>query len=233
MSSPLSLEEVKAKATSFPAGKRIRVKWAKKSHLAEIFTWCGIVRDVKDGYVTVVYDDVPGETFALPHHRDELVYFVVEAEDAPTYGDYTKAVFRGASNALNINHWKPETWKEYLGGSIHDRVVLVNELSAFYGLKARSNLGTNAGTREYEKAALYDVLIAWISFAQSVEEWRKAVPIILPVIHRLCALKRGSGEGITDQERTKEMDAVYEALLKSDNQDHLSAVMGRPILAKK
>jgi hypothetical protein len=200
-------------------------------------TWHGVVVEVKETFASVKWDEVPQQLFQVPYDGAGVVYFHLGPEVGPVYGDWLAAA-RVSVSSLGIIHWQPKSWKALVRS--HDPVMgrhaLMQELKEFFRMRPRSAIGPDPpGPSDFEKAVLHDAVLAWISFAQSVEQWDSplCLSIIEPIILRLCALRRASIQGLSQDERAREIQGVYDAFAATTpTTDKLTELMLRPLTKK-
>jgi hypothetical protein len=236
MSDPLSEDAVIAKAISLKVGERVKCIWSRTDDPTRL-TWHGSVVEVKDNFATAKWDEVPNQLFRLPYEGPGVCYYHIGPEAGPVYGDWLAAA-RVSVSSLGIVPWQPKSWKALIRSqdATMGRHALLQELREYFKMRPRSAIGPDTpGPNDYEKATLYEVLLAWVSFAQSIEQWNSPafIAIVEPLLLRLCALRRGSIQGITQDERSREMQAVYDAfMMTTPTNDKLSEVMLRPLSKK-
>ena len=233
----LTAAEAKNASLALPAGGRCKVVWRITDDTV-IHTWAGTVMEKLANWVVVVYSEGPTDPtirYDLPYQSGGVQYIAIGPENDPRSAGNMLTAIRARPNLFSITEWRPQTWGHLLHPTSNDRVTsraqLIGELRTFFSLKVRHELSVNSDGLETELATAYDLVFAWISFAQTVTEW-KTPPIlglIEPLIIRLCALRRASPYK-DEKRRSDAMLAVYRAVNQSSaTKDKLSELMLEPL----
>ena len=229
--------QAKEKCLALPLHGKIKICWRQKDDVT-LHTWIGTVIEKKTDWVVCTYTEGPPDAsvrYDLPYQKGGVEYVSIGPEEDPHSSGNMLTAVRTRQTMFQIQEWRPASWGHMLHPPHADRVTaraqLMGELKAFFNLKVRHELSLTSDDLETELATAYETLMAWIIFAQTIQEW-KSPPIlglIEPLVLRLCALRRASP--FKDAKRRQDsIQAVYRAANQSSaTKDKVSELMLEPL----
>lgn len=219
-------EALAAKVATLRVGQRFRINWGTEDAPQERETWNGTVKaQVDANTVSVQYDEFPSSEIHLPNPTRRVLVYSFEVKEERTIVDMASAKASRPSLA-GIVPYLPKTWGGLLESTdtVFGRYILMTELGKYFACCTRRDLTAFAFAQDYEKATLYDTILAWVLMAQSMEAGQWKQPALLAILEqpilRLCALRRGGT--LTGAQRAEAMESVYATL---GNEKELSKVM--------
>lgn len=230
--SALTDTEISDKIQPLNAGQRVRVKWSYADG-TNMETWVGVIRTKPTATTaTILYDEWSSSELDLPSKQTKLKYYVLELHTTGQQLPDIMTVMRLRVSLTGITPWQPKSWGALLQhhDKVMGRVMLMGELGRFYHMSPLRELSPASQASDYEKATLYEGILAWVVFGQTINEWNSPgyLSVAEALVLRLCALLRG--EGLSGRDRTEAINEVYEAAAKplGKDGDALSLLMLKP-----